>query len=198
MERFIDDITSVIEALDLPAVHLVGHSLGAFVTLAARTTNRVSVEIKSATSVAGTEQAIQRYPVLRVGARIFSSKIGLWLLKRQNPGRAMIATWFGPNPTKSQLDEVRLLSAQCSHQTRAAIRKATGDLDLRPSFSAGGPPTLIMCGRSDKAPPLSHTERLAGAIHAELAVIDDAGHMVIVEQPEKLVAGLTDFIHRNS
>lgn len=190
-ERFIADLGVITTHLGLSAPHLVGHSLGAVIGLAARVDDQTP--FRSVTSIAGTEQSIQN-PVMLIGARLFSSPPGVWLLGRRRTGRLMISTWFGKKPAAHQLDWIRTLSAQCARETRVAIGEATGDLDLRPTFGQAGPPTFVMCGRYDKATPPKFSQNIADAIAgAELTVIEDAGHMVIIEQPQavadQLVAG---------
>ena len=193
-DRLVADIARIIDALDLESVHLVGHSLGAVIALAARVDDRMSATIITVTSIAGTEQSIQN-PVMRLGARLFSSAPGIWLLRRTRPGRLMISTWFGKQPSTADMDWIRTLSANCPRPTRSAIAKATGDLDLRPTFTKTGPPTLVLCGRDDKATPLKFSERIAAAISdAHLVVIDDSGHMVIIEQPERVADELLGWI----
>ncbi|HYN34458.1 MAG TPA: alpha/beta hydrolase, partial [Ilumatobacteraceae bacterium] len=71
----------------------------------------------------------------------------------------------------------------------------TGDIDLRPSFSTAGPPTLVLVGKLDKATPAKISKRIAEAIDgARLAVVDSAGHMVIIEQPDAVVGHLTSWL----
>ncbi len=175
-------------------MHVVGHSLGAVVALAARTTTELSVSITSITSISGTEQSI-RNPVMRAGAYLFSSPAGIWALGRKQLGRRIISTWFGRNPDAEHLDWIRTLSASCARETRSAITAATSDIDLRPTFRQPGPPTLVMCGRKDQATPFKFSERIAGAIDgATLVPIDGGGHMAIIERPEAVAAELTSWI----
>ncbi len=194
----VQDVSAIADELQLAAVHIVGHSLGAVIALAARTDEKLSGQVRSITAIAGTERAIQN-PVMRVGARLFSSTLGIAMLKRKQPGRTMISTWFGKNPDPEQLDRTRMLYTQCEPETRQEIAQATGSLDLRPSFALRGPPALVMVGRLDKATPVKVSRRIAEAIaHAELAVVEDAGHMVIVEQPhsvaDRLVSWFADHL----
>ena len=193
-ERLVQDVKDIAAGLDLPAFHLVGHSLGAVVALAARTSAELDGRVRSVTSVAGTEQSIQN-PVMRLAARLFSSKLGIAMLKRKQPGRLMISTWFGKRPNPEQLDWIRTLSAQCPPDTRQDITRATADIDLRLTFATPAPPTLILVGNLDKATPAKVSKRIAAAIDgARLAVIDNAGHMVIIEQPDAVVDHLTSWL----
>jgi len=129
---------------------------------------------------------------MRLGARLFSSALGIAMLKRPKPGRVMISMWFAKGPSTEQMDWTRTLYATCSPEARRAVARATRNLDLRPSFATPGPATLVMVGEHDKATPVKFSKGIAAAIEgAELAVIEDAGHMVIVERPDA-VAGRLD------
>lgn len=197
-ERLVQDVAEIATGVDLHAFHLVGHSLGAVVGLAARMDAGLAGRIRGVTSIAGTEQSIQN-PVMRLGARIFGSKLGISLLKRKLPGRLMISTWFGKRPNPDQLDWIRTLSAQCPANTRHEITRATGDIDLRPSFSTTGPPTLVLVGKLDKATPVKISKRIAAAIDgARLEIVESAGHMVIIEQPDTIVGHLTSWLTETS
>ena len=196
-DRFLQDLAAIATQLDVPRFHLVGHSLGAVIALAARVDEESSQRIISIVAVAGTEQSIQN-PVMRLGARLFSSALGVALLKRERTGRLMMSTWFGKHPDPEQLDWIRILSATCTTDTRKRTARATGNVDLRPSFATSGPSTLIMVGKLDKATPAKVSRRIADAIHdAELTVVENVGHMVIIEQPDTVAERLSAwFAHR--
>ena len=52
-------------------------------------------------------------------------------------------------------------------------------------------PTLFLCGRHDAWSPLTrHREMQAMLPHSELVVIEDAGHMTTMEQPDAVSAAL--------
>jgi len=198
IDRLVGDVRDVVDALESSAVHLAGHSLGAVVGLAARVDRRVAGSVKTVTSIAGTERAVQN-PVMKLGARLFSSRLGSSLLDKRRPGRVMISTWFGKNPTQDHLDWIRQLSASCGRATRLAVATATADVDLRSTFSAEGAQTLVLSGARDQAVPAKISMRIAEAIDgAEVYVVEDAGHMVIIEDPEFVVEKLSDWMARYS
>ena len=56
-------------------------------------------------------------------------------------------------------------------------------------------PTLILCGRQDRLCPVERHEFMARLIpHATLEVIENAGHMPTLEQPEKTTAALARWL----
>ncbi len=56
-------------------------------------------------------------------------------------------------------------------------------------------PTLVLCGREDRATEPAHSERIARAIQgAKLAYIENAGHMTPLEQPRAVNDALVPFV----
>src|SRR5687767_1483903 len=63
-------------------------------------------------------------------------------------------------------------------------------------------PTLVLTGDRDKMIPKEHSELIveqlgrAGGSTAELVVVPDAGHMVLLEKPAEVTAALTDLLRK--
>jgi pimeloyl-ACP methyl ester carboxylesterase len=56
-------------------------------------------------------------------------------------------------------------------------------------------PTLVICGQDDKMTPLRYSQFLADTIpNAELEVIPEAGHMVMLEKPLAVATALANFL----
>jgi len=56
--------------------------------------------------------------------------------------------------------------------------------------------TLVICGKDDRMTPVKYSEYLSVHIpHAKLALIPDAGHMVMIEQPLTINEHITAFLH---
>lgn len=67
--------------------------------------------------------------------------------------------------------------------------------DARQGLPAISCPTLVACGRADEWSPLSQHEEIAAAIPgARLGVIEGAGHMVAMEQPDATTRLLAEFL----
>jgi pimeloyl-ACP methyl ester carboxylesterase len=59
--------------------------------------------------------------------------------------------------------------------------------NLVPRLASITCPTLVMVGRQDRWSPLAQHEEMAAHIpNAELVVIEDSGHMTLLEQPEQV------------
>jgi len=60
-----------------------------------------------------------------------------------------------------------------------------------------GVPVLILTGDRDKQTPLAHSRAIAAALPAaELVVVPDAGHLVMLERPDEVNAALRQLVRR--
>jgi pimeloyl-ACP methyl ester carboxylesterase len=59
-------------------------------------------------------------------------------------------------------------------------------------------PTLVMTGDKDKMIPMEHSELIVGRLSdsAELVVVPDAGHLVLLEKPAEVTDALTALLRR--
>ncbi|GAA1351842.1 alpha/beta fold hydrolase [Streptomyces beijiangensis] len=77
----------------------------------------------------------------------------------------------------------------------AALRGRAERPDYRETLAAVTAPTLILVGADDVYTPVPDAESIRRLIpHATLAVIDGAGHLPGVEQPERFNAALLPFL----
>jgi pimeloyl-ACP methyl ester carboxylesterase len=76
-------------------------------------------------------------------------------------------------------------------QQRAVMSR----LDSRPGLSAIRVPALIVWGRQDGIVTLAHQQELASAIpKARLEIVEDCGHLLLLEQPARAAALLADWL----
>jgi uncharacterized protein (TIGR02246 family) len=77
----------------------------------------------------------------------------------------------------------------------AQIRALLERPDASAQLAAIGCPTLVLCGREDRWSPLSQHLQMAAIIRgARLRIIEDAGHMSTVEQPQAVTAALLEWL----
>jgi len=61
----------------------------------------------------------------------------------------------------------------------------------------GGVPTLVLIGGRDKQTPVSHSRDIVDALpDAELVVLPDAGHLVMLERPDEVNQHLRELVRR--
>ncbi len=78
---------------------------------------------------------------------------------------------------------------------RAALAVSVHRQDVTPKLRGVACPTLVICGREDRATPPAKSQALAAKIRdAKLELIDGAGHTSTVEQPEAVNRVLVPFV----
>ena len=87
------------------------------------------------------------------------------------------------------LKEMVLRATPEQHQRQ--IRALLNRPNLVPRLADITCPTLVMVGRQDRWSPLAQHEEMAARIpNAELVVIENSGHMTLLEQPEQVSGAL--------
>jgi pimeloyl-ACP methyl ester carboxylesterase len=77
----------------------------------------------------------------------------------------------------------------------AQIQALLGRPDARDVLRAAACPTLLLCGRQDAWSPLARHEAMqALQPRARLVVVEDAGHMSTMEQPQAVARALAGWL----
>ena len=179
--RTIADYAQIIkqfaDTLALPPFILAGHSMGGAIAL--------EVALRYGDALAGLA-LVGTGTRLRVNPAILDG-----LIQDFNATTAQLIDWMYspscPLTTRQQgLEQVRSNDPQTLHNDFAACNA----FDVRAEVSSLTLPTLIICGVEDKMTPIKFSEILYQSIAGSyLHLVEAAGHMVMLEQPE-VVAGL--------
>lgn len=82
-------------------------------------------------------------------------------------------------------------SAALIRQNRAVMARA----DLRPGLAAIRCPLLLACGEADRLTPPEHSIEIAAAVpQARLEIVPGAGHLLTLEQPQRVSALLLSWL----
>ena len=80
----------------------------------------------------------------------------------------------------------------------AAARMLAAHAGLSPALESIAVPTLVVHGAHDAIAPLAQGQELAARIpHAELMVLDDAGHVPIITRPAAVAAAIENWWRRH-
>ena len=185
-----DDALALIDALDIGSVHFCGLSIGGMIgqKLAAKAPERVRSLIlcDTANRIGPPEIWDQRIAAIKAN--------GLASITD-----AVLARWFTPQFLAEQRDEAQ----GCANMlTRTPVDGYIGcclairnEENLPEEDAQIRCPTLVIVGDQDASTPPAAAQALTEAIHgARLEVIEDAGHIPTIEQPEQLNALLGDFL----
>lgn len=186
-QRIGDYSRAVIDFLDsmkLNAAVMVGHSMGGGValTLAMDFPKRVL-----GLGLIGTGARLRVAPqILDSTSRAETFPIAVKLINDAE---------FGPS-VSSRLKE---LARQRMSEIRPTVLHgdflACDEFDVMGRLNEITARTLILCGAEDQLTPPKYSEYLHGQIeNSRLAVIPQAGHMVMLEQPETFTQTFTEFL----
>jgi pimeloyl-ACP methyl ester carboxylesterase len=184
-------LAALIEALRVPAAHLVGHSMGALIglELAARYRTRVA-----RLALLGAAPKMPVHPALLEAAA------------RPEPlAPELICDWgFGPAghfgghkaPGSWMLGHaLRLLARSAGPRLHTDLAACSDYRDGPEAAAQVRCPTLIVAGAGDRMTPARQAASLAEAIEgARLVILPACGHMMMVEQPDAALDALTAFL----
>jgi 3-oxoadipate enol-lactonase len=192
IEAHADDLARTLDALGIDRVAMAGLSMGGYVALAfaERHPSRLT-RLALISSRAASDSAEGRAGRARSMALVSSQ--GVTALYESMEPRL-----FGPEPIPQAPDTMRAIAVSQGRDGVLAALVAMRDRpDRTPVWSALEIPTLCVVGRHDGMTPVSEHEQLAReAYDGACVVIEHAGHLPNVEQPERLVAALDAFLPR--
>jgi len=95
------------------------------------------------------------------------------------------------------------LASRRMAQTRPSVLHgdflASDSFDVMDQLSAIHQPTLVICGVDDQLTPIRYSQYLTDKIpNAQLEVIPDTGHMVMLEKPQQAAESLLTFLDQLS
>jgi pimeloyl-ACP methyl ester carboxylesterase len=195
LEDHAADFAVLLDHLGIDDCHVVGTSYGGEVGMvfAAAWPERVrSLTVIASVSELGpdTERIVLdwRRAALRAPATLYET---------------MLPTTFSPefiaaNASLIEQGEQRLQACDTRFfKSFAGLIDAFLQVDITARLGAIRCPTLVVAGEKDRLKPPRYSRIIAGGIRgSELLVVPDAGHAVILEQPERINAELLAFVDR--
>jgi pimeloyl-ACP methyl ester carboxylesterase len=196
-------VDGVRRSLGLDHPHLVGHSLGGGIVAVTSVVHPHAWRSLTLVSPGGFGQDIALF------LRIMSLPIlalTTWLPRPASASRGVLESCFYD---RSRIPaHLYAESARFDHtygETLRVVRAVATFRGVRPALRmawlarAGGfaAPVLVVWGRQDGVVPASHRDALRDTYpNAELQVIENAGHLVMPEQPDAFAAALLPFLDR--
>ncbi|MFN0188776.1 MAG: alpha/beta fold hydrolase [Bacteroidia bacterium] len=190
---FADDLVSFMDGLKIGKAIVCGLSMGGYILLNAiiRYPQRFDAIILSDTQcIADSFEAKEKRK--KAISQIVAGKINDFAM-------GFIANIFSDETKKTKGDVVEKIKSTIL-TTRAEAVTATLSVlaereDLCSSISQIEVPTLIICGEKDIVTPVEQAEFLFTTIpNSQLKIIDNAGHMSNLEQPDEFNKHVVEFI----
>ncbi|MFI8946438.1 alpha/beta fold hydrolase [Streptomyces sp. NPDC053750] len=190
---FADDLAALLDHLDIERAVVGGVSMGGQIAMEVqlRHPGRVRALVLSDTSA----------PAETAEGKEFRNRLADRLLAEGMDGYAhevidkMLAAY---NVAAMPDVAARVLEMMCATDPRgaaAALRGRAERPDYRDVLAAVGAPVLVVVGADDVYTPVAQAESLHRLVpHSTLAVIEKAGHLPGVEQPERFNAVLLEFL----
>jgi len=112
----------------------------------------------------------------------------------------LIMKWsFSPSSAPRLLELCRKRMLQVPRLVLFSDYRACEQFDVQGRLGEIRLPTLVICGADDKMTPARAVRRLAQSIaDSRLAIIEAAGHMVMLEQPPAVDEAVLDFLAREA
>lgn len=177
---YAQDARAVIAALGLPTV-LIGHSMGGALAL---TVALDPPENLVGLVLVGTGAKLRVHPqILALCQSDFERALEL------------VVTWAFASSALSELRErSRAQMRRNGPETLLRDFASCDSFDLLNRLCEIKLPTLVVCGAQDSLTPVKYSEYLQKSIAgAQLRLIEHAGHMVMLEQPEAFNQAIEEF-----
>ena len=193
IEDLANDVLDVLDNLGMRTVHYVGLSLGGMIgqALALKAPGRLD----SLTLMATTAHIPP--------ASAWNDRASL--VRREGTKAIVDATlqrWFTINfinSSPAKVDRVAVEFSQANSEGYAACCEAIGRMDFRSVIDRIQAPTLIIAGKQDPATPVAMSLAMQTSIAtSRLLVLDEAAHLLAVEQPEAVIDALRAHINRSA
>ena len=182
IEEYVEDVRRFCDQKSLKNFVMVGHSMGGAITLKFALTY---------------PEYLKAIVLVSTGAKLRVAPIVFEEIKRDyNNFLELMKEYAFLNKTPSWVkDKAVKLMRSVKPQVVYGDFEACDKFDVMGSLDRINLPTLIICGRDDLLTPVKYSEYLRAHIrNSELRVIDDAGHMVMLEKPQEFNEILENFL----
>lgn len=183
VKLYADYVAEFVRGLGIEKMVVVGHSLGGAICI------QLALDypdLLRAIVLVGTGAKLGVLPTILEALRTnFEESIEL----------AIGGMAFAENANPELIEMAKNECLKCKQQVGYSDFAACNNFDVRERISEINIPTLIIVGAEDKLTPVKWSQYLNEKIsNSSLKIIESAGHMVMIEQPEELNQAMLTFI----
>lgn len=184
IEGYVDRLRAWLDTVGIERAVWTGHSMGGGISLTAALTipDRVAGLV-----LVGTGARLRVHPsILEASAQpeTFRGAVDI------------IISWAFSSHAPAKLTE--LAAKRMAETTPRVLHndfKACDRFDMMQRLQEVRVPAVVICGQDDRLTPPKYSEYLAGQIpQATLKLIDQAGHMVMLERPKEVAQAIQSFL----
>jgi len=184
IDEYADDVLAFMKELKIEAAVIVGHSMGSAVAL--------TLALKYPKQVLGLG-------LLGSGSKLRVSQTLLETVGNPNTFEAAVGmvneNCFSADAPQNLLELSRRTMLEIRPPVLSGDFLACNEFDVTSQLENINIPTLIICGAEDKMMPVKFSESLRDAIaNSQLHILENAGHMVMLEQPDAVADLLKKFV----
>ena len=208
LERYAQDVVMLAQGLSLDRYAVLGHSFGAFVALQAAVdfpgtaaATVISSGVPSARFLEHVDDQLLAFEPVALRERVAAS----WareadvstadefdrLMRDQMP-------FHFADPMDPRIEDYLSRTADTVYAPEVLRHFSSGDavtVDLEDRLDEVDLPVLVLAGRHDRTCPVDAAEAIAAGVpDAQLLVLEAAGHMTFVEEPEVYVEAVSRFL----
>ncbi|MCU0479717.1 MAG: alpha/beta hydrolase [Anaerolineae bacterium] len=182
IKEYADDVLALVDALQLPRAIFAGHSMGGGIAqqIAVSYPDKVAGLI-----LFGTGAKLSVHPDIL--NRVMTDYAGV---------ADLLAGWlWGADVTDEMKQITREQLLKTAPEVTFGDYTACNGFDIRAELKNITAPTLVISGTHDKMTPLKYGQYLADNIpNTQLAIIENAGHMLGLEHPQQIAKIVADWL----
>jgi 3-oxoadipate enol-lactonase len=193
MSIMADDISALMDHLEIPNAHVVGVSMGGMIALTFAL--RFPQRLRSLTLACTTA----RPKKFNFNLEMFSPLLQSLRQGGKITPLLLSASFMEKNPQKTKEFEGRIRQFKVSKQVFLEQLKACIEFDVSERISEISTPTLVMTGDKDIIIPFKSSQELSDNIpNSTLHIFPGSGHAFILENHKEVIAELSAHWQKNS
>jgi pimeloyl-ACP methyl ester carboxylesterase len=183
VEEYRDEVYRTIDRLDVRDCYLAGHSLGGAVAMSLAL---AYPDVLKGIVLIGTGARLRVLPQILQGIR----------KDKEKTIDTVVALAFSKAASPALRTHDRDETMKCRADVIYKDFSACDRFDIMDSVRTLRIPALIVCGTDDALTPPKYSHYLNRALeNSRLILLEDSGHMVMMEKPEQVNEAIREFVH---
>ena len=206
------DVERLAQTLELERYAVLGHSYGAFVALqhavdfpGRPAASIISAGVPAASFLESVQRNLEAFEPVELRQQVTDSWARESEARTQEDCRTLLSDqlpFHFRDPLDPRIDAMRADLGDAVYSPdvlRAAATSEYGTIDVQHRLGEVRHPVLVLAGRHDRACSVEGAHAIAeGAPDSEFVIFEDSGHMMFIEEQDKYIAAVADFLARRA